>query len=140
MSAFEKLDRMVSNTIDSVNAIRFVLTPMDTQPNERPKPDANRAVIEGKGIFEYNSTRHGIELGVRKSYKEANDLRALQVGREPNISIDRKYFPTLNLEPRQGDIIEFPTKPDLPKMEVVNTERDGLSRLVVRFAQQGNQV
>lgn len=130
---------MVSNTVDTINKIAFVFTPMTSTPNGRKAPDGAREVIEGYGIFDYVDAEYGIELGVRKSYREANDLRALQTGREPLLSLDRKYFPTLEGEPQQGDILEFPSKLDLPRFEVVSVKRDGMARLQIQLVHLGRQ-
>lgn len=139
MSIFDRLDRITSRAVDRVNAIAFVLTPMLSTPNGRPGPDPNRTLIQGKGIFEYLSVEYGVQLGVRKSYREANDLRALQAGRDPQLSVDRVYFPIGLEEPKQGDILEFPNNPELPKFDVISSQRDGLSRLVLMLAHRGAQ-
>jgi hypothetical protein len=136
---FDLLDEVVSETVDAVNEIAFIFTPMKATPNGRPGADPDRDVIEGAGIFDYVETQLGIELGVRKSYREANDLRALQSGREPLLSVDRKWFPTLSDEPRQGDIIEFPDRPNLPRFQVVSAQRDGLSRMLLHLVHLGRQ-
>ena len=128
MGVFDRLDQMASRTVDAINQIPFVFTPMKSSPNGRPKPDEDREVIDGFGVFDYVDAEHGIELGVRKSYPGANDLRALQTGREPLLSVDRKYFPLLTDEPKQGDIVEFPSRTDLPRFEAVSVKRDGMSR------------
>jgi hypothetical protein len=139
MSIFDRLDRMASKAVDRINAIGFTLTPMVSTPNGRPQQDLNRPVIAGKGIFDYFEAEYGIELGVRKSYRESNDLRALQSGREPLVSIDRKYFPTLASEPQQGDIIAFDERANLPRFEVVSAKRDGQSRMMVQLVHKGRQ-
>jgi len=140
MSIFDRLDRVASRTVDRINKIRLVLTPWDRTPNGRGDQDPDRAVVTCKGIFDYVSIEHGLELGVRKSYREANDLRALQVGRDPQVSIDRIYFPTGADEPRQGDRVTFPDNPELPEFEVTSAQRDGLSRMVIKLAHRGSQV
>lgn len=139
MAIFDRLDGLVSRTGDRINAIPFVLEPMIREPNSRPVPDGGREAIEGEGVFDYYELNHGIELGVRKSYREANDFRALQSGREPRISVDRRFFPTLADEPRQGDIVRLPSRPDLPDFSVTSAQRDGLSRLVLKLAHLGRQ-
>jgi hypothetical protein len=136
---FDRLDRQVSRTIDAVNAIPFCLTPMIGTPNGRPVKNSGRRPIEARGVFDYVSIEHGIELGVRKSYRESNDLRALQVGREPLLSVDRSYFPTLADEPRQGDLIDFPDRSEYPGFQVVSCQRDGLSRLTLSLVARGVQ-
>lgn len=139
MAIFDRLDGLTSRAVDHINAIAFAMTPMMKTPNGRPRPDKDRPGISGVGVFDYLPVEYGIELGVRKSYREANDLRTVQDGREPLFSIDRKYFPTVQSEPRQGDVIEFPKRADLPRFEVVSCKRDGLSRLEVQLVHLGSQ-
>lgn len=139
MSIFDRLDRITSRAVDRMNAIAFVLTPQQSTPNGRPGPDPTRTIVSGKGVFDYLSTEYGVQLGVRKSYREANDLRALQAGRDPQLSIDRKYFPIGLEEPKQGDVVEFPDNPELPKFDVITSQRDGLSRVVLMLAHRGAQ-
>ncbi len=139
MAIFDRLDRMLSKTVDRTNAISFVLTPYTSTPNGRPMADANRTVVRGRGIFDYYSTEFGIQLGVRKSYREANDLRSLQAGRDPQLSVDRIYFPLGAEEPKQGDIVSFPDRPELPEFDVVSSQRDGMSRVVLMLTQRGAQ-
>ena len=137
---FDRMDRAISRTVDRVNAIDFTFTPMKSTPNGRSKPDGARLVIDGKGIFDYVPAEYGIQLGVRRSYREANDLRSLQSGRDPQLSIDRVYFPLHADEPKQGDIIAFPKRPELPDFQVVSAQRDGLSRMVLLLVQREGQV
>ncbi len=139
MSIFKRLDKVISRSIDHTNAQPFTLYPMKHEPNGRPVADGDRNTIEGKGVFDYYEVDYGIELGVRKSYREANDLRAQQSGREPYLSIDRKYFPTIADEPRQGDIIVIPELTDSPRFEVVKAQRDGQSRMVLRMVHKERQ-
>lgn len=139
MAIFDRLDRMASKAVDRINAIGFTLTPMVKTPNGRARQDMDRPVITGKAVFDYFEAEYGIELGVRKSYRESNDLRALQSGREPLVSIDRKYFATLASEPRQGDVIEFEERASLPRFEVVSAKRDGQSRMMVQLVHLGSQ-
>lgn len=139
MSIFDRLDAMVSRTVDRINAIPFEFTPVKGNPNGRPLPDSERKAVSAVGIFDYTPSEYGVQLGVRKSYREANDLRALQVGRDPQLSIDRSIFPTVEDEPRQSDLISFPTRPDLPTFQVVSAQRDGLSRMVLMLTHLGAQ-
>lgn len=139
MSIFDRLDRTVSRTVDRINSIRFIFTPMRSTPNGRAQIDPTREAVEGRGIFDYLSNEYGVQLGVRKSYREANDLRALQTGRDPQLSVDRKYFPIGTQEPKQGDLIEFPDNPELPKFDAISVQRDGLSRLVFMLVHRGAQ-
>lgn len=139
MAAFDRMDRVISKAVDRVNAISFVFTPMESTPNGRYSQDTTREVICGSGIFDYISVEYGVQLGVRRSYREANDLRSLQSGRDPQLSVDRRYFPVGTQEPRQGDQITFPSRPELPDFQVISSQRDGLSRVVLMLVQRGGQ-
>lgn len=138
-NAFDRLDRMTSKAADRVNKIPVEIIPMIRTENGRGSQDNTREVICGYAIFDYVSQEAGVELGVRRSYREANDLRALQVGREPLLSIDRKHFCGLSEEPKQGDLLKFPTRDDLPDFDVVSTRRDGLSRMEIKLIHRGGQ-
>jgi len=131
MSVFDRLDGIVSRTIDAVNEIPFVLTPMKSTPNGRPEADQSRRVIEGKGVFDYVDADAALELGNRD--RRGNDLRTLLDAPRPVLSVDRRYFPVAADEPRQGDSVTFPDRSDLPTFKVVSVQRDGLSRLEVQL-------
>ena len=139
MALFNRLDKLTSRAVDTVNATRFVLTPMTSTPNGRTQRDANRQIIDGRGIFDYVEMEYGVQLGVRKSYREGNDLRSVQSGRDPQLSIDRKYFGSLSEEALQGDIVKFPDDPDLPDFQVTKAQRDGLTRIKLDLVQIGGQ-
>lgn len=145
MAVFDRLDRLTSRAVDRVNAIPFEFTPMKSSPNGRPSADSARVALPSpevpapRGIFDYYSTEYGVQLGVRKSYREANDLRALQVGRDPQLSVDRRYWPNADWEPKQGDVIRFPLNAELPDYQVISSQRDGLSRMVLMLIQIGAQ-
>lgn len=149
MSIFEKLDAMASRTNDRTNAVPFRMYAKEenvANPNARRSPSTTRPpLLVGEGIFEYTSIEFGMELGVRKSYREANDLRNVSVGRQPVISIDRSFFGALGREPQQGDVIvilmddALTPRPDYPPFEVLDAQRDGLARLVCRLVQLGPQ-
>jgi hypothetical protein len=142
VSVYDRLDRLASATNDRINRERFRLIPMKdpTDPNGRRTVDADRPVRDDLyGIFEYTSLEYGLELGVRKSYREANDLRAVSVGRKPILSVDRKYFSDPSKEPRQGDRIELLDRPELPMFEVMDNQREGHSRFELRLVHLGQQ-
>jgi hypothetical protein len=145
MAIFDRLDRLTSRAVDRVNAIPFEFIPMRSTPNGRPSADPDRVILPSvlipfpRGIFDYYSVEYGVQLGVRKSYREANDLRALQVGRDPQLSVDRRYWPGPDWEPRQGDIIRFPSNLELPEFQVISAQRDGMARMVLMLAQRGSQ-
>lgn len=130
MSVFDRLDRLASRAVDRVNATRFVLTPMRSTPNGRPAPDPGRTAVNGYGVFDDVAAEYGVQLGVRRSYREANDLRALQVGSDPQLSIDVRLFADTGM-PRQGDIVIFPDKPMLPDHQVISAQPDSQSRVVL---------
>lgn len=139
MAIFDRLDKLTSRTVDRVNSIPFIFQPMHSSPNGRPAADLQRPVINGRGVFDYVEAEYGVQLGVRRSYREANDLRSLQSGRDPQLSIDRRYFAKSSEEPRQGDEITFPTRPELPTFQIISAQRDGLSRMVLQLVQLGGQ-
>lgn len=149
MSLFHRLEAMASNTEDRIHAERFKHTPRKqaaADPNgRRNNTDPDRPERDDLwGIFEYLSIEYGIQLGVRKSYREANDLRAVSEGRKPMLSVDRKYFATKDLEPRQGDLITMlnddgTVNDQLPQFEVEVNQRDGKSRFELVLVQRGQQ-
>jgi hypothetical protein len=132
MAVFDRLDRLTSRAVDRVNAIPFILTPWISTPNGRGRPEPGQPEIRGRGVFDDLAAEYGVQLGVRRSYREANDLRALQVGSDPQISIDIQYF--AGRMPRQGDLVSLPTKPELPDYQVISAQPDGQSRVVLMLA------
>lgn len=135
----EYMQKLVEPAIDEVFAEPIVITPRRSTPNGRGMQDPTRQVVTVQGVFTNPSKQLGIQLGVRKSYREANDLRALSMAREPYISVDRKHFTGLIGEPRQGDRIRLPNRPDHPEYEVMTVERDGITRLRMKLIQRGPQ-
>lgn len=129
MGIFDRLEQMASRTVDAVNAVGFTLTPMASNPNGRPQPDPDRQVLSAAGILDFVDDEGALELGNRD--RGGNDLRTLVSASRPILSVDRRYFPTLGDEPRQGDQVQFPSRPDLPRFEIASCQRDGLSRLSV---------
>lgn len=151
MSLFRHLDQMSSRANDKINADWIRITPKTDaglNPNVQRLSDPARPVMDVEAIFEYNSIEFGMELGVRKSYREANDLRNVSVGRTPDVSIDRRWFPNKDSEPRQGDRIQMLKYDEdrnlivdtsYPTFEVMDNQRDGLARTVLRLVQLGSQ-
>lgn len=135
MSIFDRLDQMTSRAVDALNSESFTLSPMIRSPNGRSTADADRSVITGRGIFDLHGDDLPLELGNRD--RSGNDLRTLLNDPSPILSIDRSYFPTPSDEPRQRDLVEFPGRPDLGKLEVVSVRRDGHSRVELRLVQAG---
>lgn len=154
MSLFHRLDEVASRANDKINSqwVRIVPKSDSVNPNAKRTADPKRQVQDVEGIFEYNSIEFGMELGVRKSYREANDLRNVSVGRTPDLSIDRRWFADKDSEPRQGDqiymlketyvlgelVLELDTS--YPPYEVMDNQRDGLARSLLRLTQLGSQV
>ena len=139
MSIFNRLDRLTSRAVDAVNAERFRLTPMKGTANGRGGPDPNRKVVIGRGVFDYVEMEYGVQLGVRKSYREGNDLRSVQSGRDPQLSVDIKHFPGLDEAVFQGDLVQFPDNPNLPDFQVTKAQRDGMNRIRLDLVQIGGQ-
>lgn len=135
----EMLDRYVEPHVDEHHGEKFKLTPWLTTPNGRGAQDPARTIIEGVGVLEYESGEQGIQLGVRKTYREANDLRAIPLGRHPILIVQSKFFPTPDVEPRQGDLIEMVEAPELPLFDVVSAQRDGLTRIEIFLVHRGTQ-
>lgn len=129
MSVFDRLDRMTSRAVDRVNATRFELRPTISTPNGRPSPDLSRPVVTGRGIFDDVAAEYGVQLGVRRSYREANDLRALQVGSDPQLSIDVSHF--AGNMPRQGDLVTLLDWPERPEYQVISAQPDSQARIVL---------
>lgn len=125
---------MASETIDSVYADHeFRMTPMIAEPNSRAKPDPSRPIVEGRCPFIYASKEFGIQLGVRKTYREANDFRSITIGYEPFASIAKGYFETKASWPSQDDIFEIVSEPDFPRFKVLDVQPDGMERLELRL-------
>jgi len=146
MSIFKHLDAISSRVLDVTNSQRCRILPRteNSNPNTRRGLDTAREVIEVDCIFEYNSIEFGMELGVRKSYREANDLRNVSVGRTALVSIDRRYFPDQNKEPRQGDLLymlkdDGNLDPNYPPFELMDNQRDGQARFESRLIQKDSQ-
>ncbi|EFO32126.1 conserved hypothetical protein [Roseibium sp. TrichSKD4] len=127
---FDRLDRMISNSIDrTINDGRFrIQSVAQASPNGRRKL-VPESVIEGICVFGRPTVDFGIELGVRKSYRESNDFRSISVGRDATASIDVKYFP--DGLPKQGDRFQLLDKPDEPVFTIGEVRPDGKSRFVI---------
>jgi len=139
-TVFDQLLRdLVEPNVDRIYAEDFILTPWRSTAKGRGVQDPDRSVVTGKGVFSNPSKRVGIQMGVRKTYREANDLRSLPMGSAPYLSVDLRYFGGQENEPRQGDQVTLPGRADDPGYEVVAVERDGLTRLKMQLVQQGDQ-
>ncbi|KZL17688.1 hypothetical protein PsAD2_03025 [Pseudovibrio axinellae] len=126
---------MASDTIDDVMGdYEFKITPMsDETTNSRAKPDPNRAVVVGRCPFIYAAKEFGMQLGVRKTYREANDFRAISIGSAPFASVAAHYFENLETHPEQGDIFEITSKPEFPKFKILDVQPDGMERIEMRL-------
>lgn len=116
-----------------------LLMPQVRSPNGRGGDDPNRPSMTVTAVLFYPAAELGIELGVRRSYREANDLRALQVGRDAQIMLERSYFVSVAQEPRQGDYVRFLKRPELPDFEVTSAQRDGITRIILKLVHLGAQ-
>jgi hypothetical protein len=126
MSIFDRLDRIVSNTVDRTMSESFLLTPMKPRANGRSEQDADRDVVQARGIYSTTPSPAGVQIGERKPSPENNDLRALVRGNEVYLSCERSQFPDM---PRQGDMVSWPNRTDRKQMMVSSVRPDGLSRV-----------
>lgn len=140
MSQFDRLLRShLEPHLDRQYAVAVELTRMTQAVNGRPAADPAFPVRTLQGVFFYYPKAFGIELGVRKTYREANDFRATQSGRDPFVLFKADDFATQAEEPRKDDLIRFPDLyPDLI-FQVYQSERDGLTRIVVSLVLEGGQ-
>lgn len=125
MSVFDRLDRMISRTVDHVNASVFTLMPLIRTPNGRAMPDPDRPAITGRGILDLEPSEAGLQLGNRRADSRQNDLRSLRTGSEPVLSVDARYFPSAACRPRQGDLVEVAGR----NYEIVSVQPDGGARI-----------
>ena len=125
--------------VDAFYGEKIFLTPMKTSPNGRPKIDPEYGALEMTGTVVYPTSEFGVEMGVRKSYREANDLRSVQTGAQMVISFDNREFQKYGYEPRQGDRIDVPGRPKEPPFDVVSTRPDGTTRTEIHLVKfRGN--
>lgn len=135
----ELLSELSDPVVDEHYGEGMTFIPRLSTENGREGIDPDRENIEAVGVFFYPPTEFGIELGVRRSYREANDLRAMSIGRDPQIYVDRRYFPTTAVEPRQGDHVRLNSRPELPTMRITSVQRNGLTRIVLKLVHLGSQ-
>lgn len=126
MGIFDRLDRVVSSTVDRTLSDPVVITPMKSSPNGKPEQDFNRAEIQARGVFSTEPTPAGLQIGERKPSPENNDLRSLVRGNEVVLSCERSQFPEM---PRQGDMVSWPNRTDRKQMVVSSVRPDGQSRV-----------
>lgn len=139
MSIWKALDQQTSTAMDEAFGERFRLTPLEEQsPNGRRDYDSDRITVEGTCVFDYETVQGGIKMGVRKTFREANDLRAASVGRQPKASIDLRAFPTLAEHPKKGDRFELLDRPELAAFHVLSVQRDGQARMVLMLTIEGS--
>lgn len=122
-SIFDRMDRMTSRTVDSINAAAFSVVPVTANPNGRPAPDPDRGEIIGKGIFSQVPSRSDVEIGERD--RTGNDLRALVNGFRYVFSVDVARYPDAR-NVRQGDRLAI----DHARVfTITSVKPDGLSRV-----------
>lgn len=129
MSMFDRMDRIISRTVDRTFSVRFHCDPMTSTPNSRRKPDSQRASWEGKGILDENPVPAGIEIGKRD--RRGNDLHTLVSGNALELSVDRHRFPEAATA-RQGDEIVLD---DMRRCRIASVKPDGLARIVFVLTQ-----
>ncbi len=129
MAIFDRLDRMMSKTVDRTYSVRAVVYPMARTPNGRSMPDPSRSTIDLKGIFDTTPAYDGIEIGARE--RSGNDMRTLATSASFDFSFDVVRYPHADLI-KQGDRL---TLDDARRFDVILVERDGLSRAVLKLVQ-----
>jgi hypothetical protein len=129
MPIFDRLDRMISRTVDRTFAVSFECHPAKATPNGRPGPDPDREVWIGKGILDQEPNYHAIVAGQRD--RKGNDFRTLATGNSIELSVDRARYPQAD-QARQGDRVLLD---DTRRFDVVSVRRDGLSRVVFQLVE-----
>ncbi|GHB34056.1 hypothetical protein GCM10007094_23860 [Pseudovibrio japonicus] len=134
---FEDLVQMASDTIDDIMSDgAFMIYPRSkANVNAQLRADQSRQEHRGEQcILCFQSQEFGIELGVRKTYRESNDFRTVSVGRELYLSVDATHLP--DYEVKQGDLVELLDKPGLGRMEILDQQPDGKSRTLFRLSKK----
>lgn len=129
MSIFERMDRVLSRTVESTYAVRFHCDPMTSSPNGRPVPDPRREIWEGKGILDEAPQDAGVEIGKRD--RSGNDLHSLVNGQQLELSVDRYRYPAAAAA-KQGDRIVMD---DMRRFRVSETRPDGMARTVFQLVE-----
>lgn len=129
MAIFDRLDRMISKTVDRQFSVCATVYPMARTPNGRSVMDPSRSTIDLKGIFDQLPSLDAIEVGKRE--RTGNDFATISSGMSYQFSFDVVRYPHADLI-KQGDRL---TLDDARRFDVTSVERDGLSRAVLRLVQ-----
>ncbi len=130
MSIFDRAERIGSRAVDAVmHDGSFTVYPqLKATTNSRAGADPNRAEFSGRRcILSLLSVESGLQLGVRKTYRESNDFRTVSIGRDFYVSIDRAYLGDNEL--KQGDLISFADYPKWGRFKLSAVKPDGKSRV-----------
>lgn len=130
MSIFDRAERIGSRAVDAVmHDGAFTVYPQKkATTNSRPSYDPDRPEFSGsRCILSLLSIEHGLELGVRKTYRESNDFRTISVGRDFYVSIDIRYIQEHQLN--AGDQIGFSDYPKWGTFTIIAPKPDGKSRI-----------
>lgn len=129
MSMFDRMDRIMSRTVDRSFAKPFTCTPVLQSPNGRPIADPAKPAWSGNGVFDEAAEPAGIEVGNRDG--TGNSFRTMVTGHQYELSIDRNAYPKAD-EIQQGDRIQVTGDSELYRVSSVR--RDGMSRVVVALS------
>lgn len=119
-SPFDRLMAGIAEpAFDGVFGRAFLFTPMRKPPQGRATPDAERTPLEIVGILDWEAPQgHGADAGM-------SEISA--VSEQPVISVDRKYFPDDQPQPRRGD--RFTDLTSNRVFEIVQPRPDDISRI-----------
>lgn len=127
MGIFNRLDRMVSRTVDRMHSVQAVVDGMIQSPNGRPQPDPERSEIIIRGVFDQADEYQQIES--RNRDRKGNDFRTLMSGMDYQFSVDAVRYPAAR-EIKQGDRL---TLDDTRRFDILSVQPDGLSRINFRL-------
>lgn len=127
MSIFDRMDRTASRSVDALYSVRFICRPMKSTPNGRSSADTERQDWMGKGVLDFLPVNTPVEIGNRN--RTGHDLMTPVTGERIEMSVDCLRYPRAKTA-KQGDRLETD---DLRKFEIVNTDLDGLSRIVLQL-------
>ncbi|MGH0004861.1 hypothetical protein ACQU0X_32770 [Pseudovibrio ascidiaceicola] len=130
MSIFDRAERIGSRAVDAVmHDGSFTVYPQTkATTNSRASSDPDRGEFSGRRcILSLLSIESGIELGVRKTYRESNDFRTVSIGRDFYVSIDKANLG--GNEMKQGDFIHFASYPKWGRFKLFSVKPDGKSRI-----------
>ncbi|MFN3130573.1 hypothetical protein [Roseibium sp.] len=125
MANFDRLDRMMSASVDRLMSVAATITPRLTTANGRGIADPDRSELQCVGVLSTVSEDAKIETGNRD--RKGNSTHSLATGNRIEFSVDITRYPEA-AQAQQGDIL---TTDDATKYRITGIEFDGLSRAVL---------